>query len=942
MDLILMFTTIAAMLSTSALGLGWTKASNQWERTALIAVLLPTACVSTLALIVLLGWRMVSLWLVKATPAEYDDDTMAHIIGCRLDPEKGVVMDLLWNTERCSAVVNPCYWQFLPSDAISSPDGNESLVIGSKLSKIAPGKEPPSLVCISDGSRIVGMGSRVSYRGNSYLLTAAHVWMGKAEKLFLVKGALQVEVEVAKFPPKLGCLDAAADFVLVEIPSPCWARLRVKSSQLGGMDRPKLVTVFGGKNPQGLISSVGMANVGPFSHQIIHTATTVEGWSGTPLYSKGSIVGIHLGRRTLGKENRGVNVDLLLGIEDESDYSEGGNFTEIEREAAFDRDYDFVEIRMIGSGKIAVGHGEWVRSDPDAFEKKKKAKGEVMWGDIESDDEFYNTMEAPEDHLNLRAGGVAKALAALISYGGYDWCAPCCDSCLSTSCSCKGMPLWRVGVSACRFREPRGKIDLTRVDAAAGRFPELNGFAWPNRGATAENTSLKLQASRFRATTAPKGLLEACRALNTKYPKSNPRKCFQGETWRKLAVAEEAEKICHSEVNRDASPGVPLARLSMKNGQLLDQHAGLVAVAATERVWQLLEWGERIEDLSPRQLVQHGLCDPVRLFVKMEPHSIRKVEEGRFRLISSISIVDQIVERLIFGPQNQLEITRWRSIPSKPGMGLSQRDQAKCIWDELNKFHSRASACEADISGFDWSVQDWELWADWFMRCELGRFGEKLKRLSRARVYCLMNSTFQLSNGVLLEQQLPGLMKSGSYCTSSSNSRIRNLMAELIGAEWCIAMGDDSVEAYVEDAALKYYALGHSCKDYIPCAVESDGALKSVNFCSHEIDRNRFWLTSWPKTLYRYLCSQHCDFDDLSAELSSCPKWPQIRRYLVGEGSNENDEKEKNEQSELHAALGLEFSSPTPSAPFWSEPADAESADFSSHGCPGFDWGSNW
>lgn len=403
-----MFTTIAAMLSTSALGLGWTKASNQWERTALIAVLLPTACVSTLALIVLLGWRMVSLWLVKATPAEYDDDTMAHIIGCRLDPEKGVVMDLLWNTERCSAVVNPCYWQFLPSDAISSPDGNESLVIGSKLSKIAPGKEPPSLVCISDGSRIVGMGSRVSYRGNSYLLTAAHVWMGKAEKLFLVKGALQVEVEVAKFPPKLGCLDAAADFVLVEIPSPCWARLRVKSSQLGGMDRPKLVTVFGGKNPQGLISSVGMANVGPFSHQIIHTATTVEGWSGTPLYSKGSIVGIHLGRRTLGKENRGVNVDLLLGIEDESDYSEGGNFTEIEREAAFDRDYDFVEIRMIGSGKIAVGHGEWFRSDPDAFEKKKKAKGEVMWGDIESDDEFYNTMEAPEDHLNYERAASQK------------------------------------------------------------------------------------------------------------------------------------------------------------------------------------------------------------------------------------------------------------------------------------------------------------------------------------------------------------------------------------------------------------------------------------------------------------------------------------------------------------------------------------------------------
>lgn len=316
-----------------------------------------------------------------------------------------------------------------------------------------------------------------------------------------------------------------------------------------------------------------------------------------------------------------------------------------------------------------------------------------------------------------------------------------------------------------------------------------------------------------------------------------------------------------------------------------------------ERVMELRSIGDEIFNLSPQQLVERGLCDPVRLFVKNEPHNRKKLKEGRYRLISSISIIDQIVERLMFGPQNTLEISMWRTIPSKPGMGLSLAEQAKSIWDELSKHHTRSPACEADISGFDWSVQSWELWADWRMRCSLGRFDEQLEQASKARFYCLMNSVFQLSNGVLVSQGLPGLMKSGSYCTSSSNSRIRNLMAELIGSEWCIAMGDDSVEGYVPNAREKYEALGHICKDYIPCAA-SGGLLKSVNFCSHELSAERFWLTSWAKTLFRYLSSQHCNFDDLAAELRSCPRWPQIKAYVLNEDREDkilssNDEKQE-------------------------------------------------
>jgi hypothetical protein len=242
--------------------------------------------------------------------------------------------------------------------------------------------------------------------------------------------------------------------------------------------------------------------------------------------------------------------------------------------------------------------------------------------------------------------------------------------------------------------------------------------------------------------------------------------------------------------------------------------------------------------------------------------------------------VDQLVERILFGYQNNLEIASWRTCPSKPGMGLSLAEQAKSIWEDLAYKHSLRDACEADISGFDWSVQSWELEADVEMRIKLGSFPPLVANAARARFYCLANSVFQLSDGTMIAQGRPGLMKSGSYCTSSSNSRIRCLMAELIGAPWCVAMGDDSVEGFVDNAREKYEALGHSCKDYVPCATNADGSLQSVNFCSHLIAARTYYLTSWPRTLVKYLSSPNPQYADLEVELMRNPVWPRISKYL--------------------------------------------------------------
>lgn len=334
--------------------------------------------------------------------------------------------------------------------------------------------------------------------------------------------------------------------------------------------------------------------------------------------------------------------------------------------------------------------------------------------------------------------------------------------------------------------------------------------------------------------------------------------------------------------------------------------------------------------MSASEMVRAGLVDPVRLFVKQEPHPQKKLNEGRYRLISSVSLVDQLVERMMFGPQNQLEISEWASIPSKPGMGLSLEKQGKTIINDLRFKHHRCPAAEADISGFDWTIQDWELWADVEMRIALGNFPEKLANAARIRFACFMKSTFQLSNGILLDQVTPGLMKSGSYCTSSTNSRIRCLMAELIGSPWCIAMGDDSVEGWVEGAMDKYQSLGHICKEYTVCETDVEQNLKKVNFCSHSIG-DVTYLTSWAKTLFRHLSSGNEKFEDIEAELHNNPKWRQIKQYLVQESMSLDKINKSNGDDHLEEANEAISTKPS-----WQRPENETTAESPGSECQNY------
>nr|WBG54075.1 P1-P2 protein [Beet chlorosis virus] len=413
-----------------------------------------------------------------------------------------------------------------------------------------------------------------------------------------------------------------------------------------------------------------------------------------------------------------------------------------------------------------------------------------------------------------------------------------------------------------------------RVAEEHSELKELTaGFGWPKFGAQAELTSLRLQADRWlqRMESAQipsqkaresviNRLVEAYSCARTNAPTSTAGNSL---TWEGFI---EDIKEAVSSLELDAGVGVPYIAYGTRTHRdwVFNQELLPVLTRLTfNRLQKMLEVNS--DDLNAEQLVQHGLCDPIRVFVKGEPHKVSKLEEGRYRLIMSVSLVDQLVARVLFQNQNKREIELWRAVPSKPGFGLSTDDQiedfvkvlASQLGEEPQEVFNNWSTklIPTDCSGFDWSVADWMLEDDMEVRNRLTRNNNHTtKRLRSVWLKCISNSVLCLSDGRLLSQRVPGVQKSGSYNTSSSNSRIRVMAAYHCGASWAMAMGDDALES-VDSNLTEYKKLGFKVE-----------VAKQLEFCSHIFKNERLALPlNVKKMLYKLIYGYNPDSGNLEA-----------------------------------------------------------------------------
>lgn len=248
-----------------------------------------------------------------------------------------------------------------------------------------------------------------------------------------------------------------------------------------------------------------------------------------------------------------------------------------------------------------------------------------------------------------------------------------------------------------------------------------------------------------------------------------------------------------------SSPGYPYCYSAATNGDWFKVVDGVPNEGRLEEMW--IQVQSRLKgEVGP---------DPIRLFVKPEPHKLKKIETGRFRLISSVSVADQIIDHMLFGDMNDALIGNWPMHPSKPG------------WSQLNGGWKLVPPrwVALDKSAWDWTARVWLLELCLALRMLLCRnLNEEWVRLARQRYTELFqNPEFTTSGGLILRQRRPGAMKSGCVNTIADNSIMQYFLhlrvciegGHEIGELW--SMGDDTLQEPIDRPREYFGALSQFC-----------------------------------------------------------------------------------------------------------------------------------
>lgn len=388
----------------------------------------------------------------------------------------------------------------------------------------------------------------------------------------------------------------------------------------------------------------------------------------------------------------------------------------------------------------------------------------------------------------------------------------------------RGQVVLKVGTTHLRGLQREAKavsVNMPEVEKATGL--DLSQYVYPPKTALAVETSLWSQIQRrqntHRTATIPSTnlLKKVTQEAHRVYPSTKvPAWCGSGEIDQKLlrqAVKDHVlgDGLGGGKINRKANPGVPWNALgsthgTMSNGEVIDDHYELLEDVVVARMLmhasgqhpalrcEECKNNRECKRIHAVEAILEGYQDPIRLFIKGEPHTQAKQKSGRWRLIGNLSIDEQIRQQLLSNDQNKAEIKNFRSIPSQSGMGLTDEyfdillSQLRMMFpgESLEAIFSKLWS--TDLSGFDWTAREWELLWEWRTRLRLKGVGTKslYGRITRSHMCIHQDPVFFLPNGDLVlacldEDGKPEMLViSGGANTAATNSRMRWMLVWLV------------------------------------------------------------------------------------------------------------------------------------------------------------------
>lgn len=240
---------------------------------------------------------------------------------------------------------------------------------------------------------------------------------------------------------------------------------------------------------------------------------------------------------------------------------------------------------------------------------------------------------------------------------------------------------------------------------------------------------------------------------------------------------------------------------------------------------------DRYKSLAAGALVM----DPIKVFIKREPHKEKKLREGKYRLISAVSLVDTMVDRMLLQNFTHKFIDQHHVLPTAVG------------WTPLRGGHRllRAkfprAAMTADKSSWDWTFQAWLLRVLLEFLIRAGNGGPEWERVLRLRFEALFHQAFfRFADGTIVLQCIPGIMKSGCYMTICLNSMGQFAMHLAAGGKpnagfW--SMGDDTIQDPVEDLEGYLQRLSKAGCVIKECSITQDYDFAGWKFPLHGLPR---------------------------------------------------------------------------------------------------------
>jgi hypothetical protein len=250
-------------------------------------------------------------------------------------------------------------------------------------SRFEPLKQlPAGVVQLTIGDQVVGMGSRIQVGNKTYLATANHLRSRiVGEQTYMCSLEKRWKIQEVSF-----WSNAELDVLLIEIPSQVWSVMGVKALQVGIATPGTPVRLHGTANEQ-LAFSVGAILKTDNLLLLKHTASTLHGWSGTPLLAAGKVVAIHTGSDA-STQNRnectgiGQIVRLLAEANLESPTaSVGGKEIQIDELKA--NDYEYYTYELDGIGSLYTGKSVF------AVEREKETSFRMKpWHEMAEEDDY--------------------------------------------------------------------------------------------------------------------------------------------------------------------------------------------------------------------------------------------------------------------------------------------------------------------------------------------------------------------------------------------------------------------------------------------------------------------------------------------------------------------------------------------------------------------------